>query len=150
MSKNSFLVTVFGLLGFVSVAPGATAAVVTYPLTCTFSGVDSASWGPSFAGTPTFIAGVAFKHSDKAATAGVPEGYCAWADRGMVAAEPTILAQELPNLTQIYEITFKGMPSLVSAPTYWVAATKVKGKQITFQVHATTVPGIAAPVLKIE
>lgn len=136
------------LIAFLMLVGSSALAETTYPLVCNMSGVDGASWKlvPT---SNTIIAGMGFKQSPKKASEGVPEGYCAWTDRGFYANEPTVIAEVLFNSISIYEVDFKGNTLLVPAPAPWIAQSKVRGKLITFKVFATTVPTIAAPVLRI-
>lgn len=121
-------------------------ANTTYSLTCNMAGDPGAVWRAL--DSSNVVSWMSFKHSPKKASEGVPQGHCAWADRGMYANEPTILAEISINIMSIYEVTYKGMPTLVSAPSAWVANSRVPGKIMTFKVYATTVPGIAYPVLR--
>ncbi|UOF00586.1 hypothetical protein [Bdellovibrio reynosensis] len=136
-----FLGAVLVFVFFGSIA----SANTTYELKCKMSDMG-AVWRSL--NSSNVLSWMSFKQSPTKYTDSLPQGYCAWMDRGMHPSEPTTLAEISINIMSIYEVTYKGMPTLVSAPSAWVANSKVPGKVMTFKVFATTVPGLANPVLR--
>jgi hypothetical protein len=129
-------------------------AQTAYPLTCVFDGKQTVGVNPHPSALNKITIGYSFTPGNRAATAGVDPGTCAWQDRGMRAGEPTTVMAVVPagwTYTSFTPAT-GGANVFVSTPSsgLWVPQAFFYGYRVTFNVYRSEPSdGLAVPYLRI-